>query len=87
MKTEELENEIEKLKQRNERVESDKAWETSGARKIVIFLITYVVIVIYFYFAQLPNPFINAFVPALGFVLSTLSLSYFKKVWLKYIHK
>jgi len=81
--TEELQLEIEEIKKRNQRVEADKAWETSWARKIVISILTYIVIVIFFYFAGLPKPFINAIVPAVAFVLSTLTVPLFKKWWLK----
>ncbi len=80
---EELENEINKLKERNKRVEADKAWETSWARKILIFILTYFVIVLFFYFAELPKPFINSIVPSLAFVLSTLTLPFVKKKWVK----
>lgn len=80
---EQLQLEIEEIKKRNQRVEADKAWETSWARKIIIFLLTYTVIVIFFFFAQLPNPFLNAIVPSLAFVLSTLTVPMFKKWWLK----
>lgn len=82
-----LENEIEKIKERNKRVEADKAWETSFFRKVIIAILTYLVIVLFFVFAGLNNPFINAIVPTLGFLLSTLSLSIFKKIWLKYFNK
>lgn len=82
-----LEKEIQKIQDRNKRVELDKAWETSKFRKIVIAVLTYFVIVLFFVFAGLPNPFVNAIVPTLGFILSTLSLPLFKKVWLKYVHK
>jgi len=81
---EDLEKEIQEIKARNKRVETDKAWELSGARKIVIAVITYVVTVIYFCFARIPKPFLNAIVPAMAFVLSTLTLPFFKKLWLKY---
>lgn len=80
---EELQFEIEEIKKRNQRVEVDKAWETSWTRKIVITILTYIVIVIFFYFAGLPKPFINAIVPAIAFVLSTLTVPLFKKWWLK----
>jgi len=80
---EELQLEIEGIKKRNQRVEADKAWETSWTRKIVISVLTYVVIVVFFYFAGLPKPFINAIVPAMAFVLSTLTVPLFKKWWLK----
>ncbi len=80
---EELQLEIDEIKKRNQRVEADKAWETSWTRKIVIFSLTYIVIVVFFYFAGLPKPFINAIVPAVAFVLSTLTVPLFKKLWLK----
>lgn len=79
-----IEEEIIKLKNRNKRVEADKAWETSLTRKIAVAIITYVVIVLFFFYAQLPKPFINAIVPTLGFILSTLSVSLLKKIWIKY---
>ena len=36
-----LEKEIKEIKERNKRVETDKAWETSWTRKICIALLTY----------------------------------------------
>jgi len=44
---------------------------------------THLVIVSYFLVNNLPNPFINAIVPTLGFLLSTLSLTLFKEIWIK----
>lgn len=84
---EELQFEINEIKKRNQRVEADKAWETSWIRKIIILLVTYIVVVLFFYFAQLPKPFINAIVPAVGFVLSTLTISFFKKWWVNKVYK
>jgi hypothetical protein len=80
---EELQTEIELIKQRNQRVETDKAWETSWTRKITILVLTYVVIVIFFFFAGLTKPFVSAVVPSLAFVLSTLIVPPVKKWWLK----
>ena len=82
-----LQKEIEAIKERNKKVEADKAWETSWSRKVLIFVLTYFVIVLFFYFAGLPNPFVNSIVPALAFVLSTLTLPIFKKLWLEYVKK
>lgn len=78
-----LKKEIYLIKKRNKNVEADKAWETSWTRRIIIFILTYIVIVIFFYFARLPNPFLNSIVPAVAFILSTLTLPLFKKIWLK----
>ena len=58
-----LNKEIEQLKERNIRVEADKARETSTARKILIMILTYAVIVIFLYTAKLPKPRINAIIP------------------------
>lgn len=80
---EQIKKDIQDIKARNERVELDKSWETSCFRKISISILTYIVIVLFFYFASLPNPFINAIVPTVGFVLSTLSVPYLKKIWAK----
>ena len=78
-----FQKQIDEIKERNKKVEKDKAWETSWVRKIIVAILTYIVIVIFFYFAGLPKPFLNSIVPTLAFVLSTLSLPYFKKIWLK----
>jgi len=83
----EIGKEIRALKERNKKVEADKAWETSISRKIIVAILTYFVIVIFFHFAGLPNPFINSIVPTAGFVLSTLTLPFFKKLWLRYFHE
>ncbi|MBU0964617.1 hypothetical protein KKC06_06275 [Patescibacteria group bacterium] len=80
---EDLQNQINEIKKRNQRVEADKAWETSWMRRIIIFTLTYLVIVVFFYIAKLPKPWLNSIVPALAFMLSTLTLSLLKKAWLK----
>jgi len=45
----ELEKRISKIEERNERVELDKAWETSWTRKLCIMILTYIVVIIYSY--------------------------------------
>ena len=79
----ELEKELHAIKERNKRVELDKSWEISLTRKLIIALLTYFVIVLFFYVADLPKPFINSIVPTIGFIFSTLSLPWFKRLWIK----
>ena len=81
-----LKTEVAQIKARNARVEADKAWETSATRKILVAVLTYIVIVIFFSVAGLPHPLINAIVPTLGFVLSTLSIPLVKRVWMRYLN-
>ena len=79
----ELQREIKTIQERNQRVEADKAWETSWERKVLVALLTYFVVVLFFWMAELPKPFVNALVPTVGFVLSTLTLSFAKRWWIK----
>ena len=78
-----IRTELRQIQTRNKRVETDKAWETSLTRKFLIAILTYIVIVLFFFAAGLPDPFINSLVPTTGFVLSTLSLPFFKRIWIK----
>lgn len=83
----ELEKRIERIEKRNFEVEAGKSWETSLTRRVLIALFTYLVIGFYMLSIGVPNPWLNAVIPTTGFVLSTLSMPYFKKFWIKYIHK
>ncbi len=79
----EIELEVLKIKARNKKVEAEKSWEISLSRKIAIAVLTYVVILLFFFVANLPNPFVNALVPSVAFLLSTATISMMKRVWMK----
>ena len=84
MDNKDLENEIVKIKERNKRVELDKAWETSWTRKICICILTYIVVVIYSYLINKNNNiWLSSLVPVIGFTLSTVSLNLVRTVWEK----
>lgn len=87
LKLEELENRINKIESRNKSVERDKAWETSTTRKILVAIFTYIAIALYLKFIVRIDPWVNAIVPSVGFLLSTLTLPYFKKMWEKYFYQ
>jgi len=76
-----IEQRLEKIEQRNSRVEADKAWETSWARRFFIALFTYLAISLYMWAIDIDRPWLNAIVPTVGFLLSTLTLPYIKKWW------
>lgn len=83
-----LEKEIELIKQRNRRVETEKAWETSKTRTLMIAVMTYFVVAVFFEFLGAADPLGDAIVPSLAFMLSTLGSPVIKKWWLKrYTHK
>ena len=80
----ELEKEIEQIKQRNQKVELDKKWETSITRKICICILTYIVVIIYSYLtSKINNIFLSSLVPVIGFTLSNISLNFIRKLWEK----
>lgn len=78
-----MEKEIKLIKERNARVEADKAWETSLTRTVLVGTITYVSILILMLVLGTQKPFFSALVPMLGFVLSIQSIPIVKKWWLK----
>ena len=81
---ENIEEEIKQIKDRNKRVEQDKLWETSWTRKLCIAILTYMVVVLYSYIiSKFSNIWLSSLVPVLGFLLSTLSIKFIRKIWEK----
>lgn len=78
-----LEKEINLIKERNARVEADKAWETSLTRTVLVGAITYVSILILLLVIGTPKPFLTALIPMIGFILSLQTVPVVKKWWLK----
>ncbi len=79
-----LENRIAVIEKRNARVEQDKAWETSWSRRGLLILFTYLSVGFYMQAIAIVNPWLNAIIPSLGFLLSTLTLPFFKRLWGRY---
>lgn len=82
-----LEKRIAGIEIRNRNVEADKNWETSKTRRLVLMFFTYISIGLYLQAINITYPWLNAIVPAIGFFLSTLTLPFIKRFWLKYFHK
>ena len=80
---ERLEKEIGALKERNRRVEAEKAWETSSFRTSSIAAVTYVVAATVLYSIGVANFLLAALVPTAGYLLSTLSLPAVRTWWMR----
>lgn len=78
-----IEQRLKVIEDRNRKVEADKAWETSYTRRILLIVFTYIAIGLYMWAISVPKPWLNAIVPTVGFLLSTLTLPYFKSIWLR----
>lgn len=86
-KCQQLEKRVQGIENRNKRVELDKAWEVSYTRRFFVVVFTYLSIALYLKYVVNIEPWLNAIVPTLGFLLSTLTLPFLKKIWDKYIYK
>lgn len=82
-----LEDRVAKIEERNKNVERDKAWETSWMRRALLFIFTYLAIALYLKYVVGIEPWLNALIPSVGFLLSTLTLPWFKKVWVRYFYR
>lgn len=80
-KIEEIECRLGAIEERNKRVEIDKDWERSWTRRICLILFTYLAVLLYFVAIGIESAYINAVVPAVGFLLSTLTLPLFRNLW------
>ena len=78
-----IEQRVEKIEQRNSKVEEDKAWETSWIRRGLLVLFTYLAIAFYLRAINIPRAWVSAIVPAAAFMISTLTMSFFKELWLR----
>lgn len=85
MTDENIDQRLRAIEKRNVQVGLDKAWETSFTRRCLIIIFTYLAIALYFWSIGIAKPWINAVVPALGFLLSSLTLPFFRKIWEKYL--
>lgn len=74
------------IQQRNRKVESQKAWETSKTRRTFIACVTYTTAYIYMAFGlgeSADDAFMHAFVPTGGYLLSTFSLPLIRDAWMR----
>lgn len=76
-----IEQEILQIKNRNKKVENDKAWEVSWTRRLSIAVFTYIIAEAWLLIISEPHSWLKAFVPVVGYILSTLSLPPIKRLW------
>lgn len=79
---EKIDNQLAAIRERNARVEADKAWELSWTRRLFITALTYLLAGLWMRLAAISSPWLSALVPALGYLLSTLSLGRLKNWWI-----
>ncbi|PIN84756.1 MAG: hypothetical protein COV47_05815 [Candidatus Diapherotrites archaeon CG11_big_fil_rev_8_21_14_0_20_37_9] len=83
----ELEKEINLLKERNKKVEADKAWETSKTRRLILALSTYFIVYYFLTLINSPDQHFVSLVPAGAYLLQQYSMPFLKKIWAQRFHK
>ena len=78
-----VEDELSVIRERNRRVEANKAWETSVFRMFSLAFVTYLVAIVLLYLIKAENYLLGALVPAAGFILSVQSLPALKRWWMR----
>jgi len=78
-----LQEEINAIKKRNKKVEAEKAWETSILRKLSILILTYSIVFIVMLLIWIEKPMMNAIIPIIWYLLSTISLWFLKKKYIE----
>ncbi|MBI5414510.1 hypothetical protein HZA38_03260 [Candidatus Peregrinibacteria bacterium] len=80
-----LEKEIQKLQDRNTRVELDKAWEISFTRRFLIFGITFLSVFLFVLvsgiYRDVRSAAFSSLIPASAFLLSMLAFPTLRKFW------
>ena len=79
---EDIDKRVKVIEERNKEVEANKGWETSITRRLLLSTFTYLAIAIYLNFIEIERAFLHAIVPTIAFMLSTLTLPWFKKKWM-----
>ena len=76
-----IESELAAIQARNARVEDEKAWEVSLARRSTVAAMTYIFASILLWALGNDPFFLSALVPTAGYLLSTLTLPWAKERW------
>jgi len=84
---EKIKKDLEEIHKRDKLAETDHAWEQSYTRRMIALAFTYLLVVVFMQAADLPDPWKNAFVPTLAYVITNQTLPLFKNLWRNYIYR
>lgn len=79
-----IEERLNKIEERNKKVELDKAWETSILRILFISIITYIIAFFVLFSMGVARSYLSALIPVIGFILSTQSIPIIKRYWIRH---
>jgi len=71
------------IQESHRRIEAEKAWEVSWTRRFFTGFLAYIVAVLFFSLIGVPRPIWSALALFVGFVVSSLILSFIKRGFIK----
>jgi putative acetyltransferase len=75
------------LKERNKKIEADKAWEISWTRRAIVGGTTYIIVAAWLAMLGVNHHLLHAFVPVLAYVLTIVMLPMLKQYWIDKVYK
>ena len=78
-----IENGLTEIKLRNQRVTEEKAWEVSRVRRGLVAALTFIFAGAVLWGVGASQPLLNALIPTTGYVVSTFSIPWVKRLWLQ----
>lgn len=78
-----IEARLNEIQIRNQRVAGDKAWEISALRRGLVAVLTYLFAAAVLRGIGVSDSLLNALIPTTGYVVSTFSIPWAKRVWLR----
>ncbi len=87
MNLEELNQKVEKILERNKKVEQDKSWETSLFRRLFLAALTYIAVLLLLLIINAQYPLLAAMIPAAAYLIQQYSLPFLRNLWEKNFYK
>jgi len=83
----EIKKEIVQIEEQNKREDEEIAWKQSKTRNLLLALTIYFIFGFTLQVNHYPYAWINALIPAVGFLIIIHALKFIKKLWEKFIYK
>ncbi len=74
------------LKEKNKKIEADKAWETSTTRRAIIAGTTYLIVAMWLSMIGVEHYILHALVPVIAYGVTIAGLPFMKKYWLQKVY-
>ena len=75
------------LKEKNKKIEAEKAWETSNTRRGIIAVVTYIIVAIWLDMLDVKHHYLHALVPVCAYLVAMSMLPFLKNYWINFVYR